>query len=80
MPLPTSNIAPAARFLGIDDVLAVTSLSATQQRRLQKAKEFPQPVRISKRRVAWIAAEVEEWCEARIAAHRGANWPGRSAA
>jgi prophage regulatory protein len=36
------------------------------------AGEFPAPIRLSKRSVAWLETEVEAWIEARIRATREA--------
>jgi predicted DNA-binding transcriptional regulator AlpA len=36
-------------------------------RRKWKAGEFPAPVSISDRRIAWIESEVDDWIAARIA-------------
>lgn len=37
------------------------------------AGEFPPPIRLSTRAVAWIEAEVDAWIEQRIANTRGAG-------
>lgn len=57
-------------FLSREQVCMQTSLSGSQLKRLVGANDFPQPVSISKRRVAWIAAEIEKWCRQRIAESR----------
>jgi prophage regulatory protein len=41
-------------------------------RRKCKAGEFPKPIPVSDRRIAWIEAEVDEWLAARAAARDGA--------
>lgn len=46
----------------------------THLRRLEEAKEFPNRVHLGKCRVAYIAQEVEEWIEDRIA-KRGVTTP-----
>jgi prophage regulatory protein len=40
-------------------------------RRKVKAKEFPEPVPISDRRIAWIESEVDDWVAARVAERDG---------
>jgi prophage regulatory protein len=41
-------------------------------RRKADSGEFPQPIAISPRRIAWVESEVDEWIAAKIAA-RGAE-------
>jgi len=36
-------------------------------RRKVKAREFPQPIPVSERRIAWIEAEIDAWLDARVA-------------
>ena len=33
---------------------------------LMEAGEFPKPVRINKRAVAWVRSEIDQWIDARI--------------
>lgn len=42
--------------------------------RLVRAGQFPAPVHLSEGRVAWIEAEIDEWC-----AERAARRPHRTA-
>ena len=58
------------RFMDSETVDTVTTLSSSQRKRLIAAGEFPEPVRISRRRVAWVAEEIEKWCAERIEAAR----------
>lgn len=58
------------RFMNGPEVTQVTTLSPSQQRRLIDEGEFPRPVRISRRRVAWVAEEIEKWCEGKVEAAR----------
>ncbi|MCK1601064.1 AlpA family phage regulatory protein [Bradyrhizobium sp. 166] len=44
--------------------------SKVQLWRLERAEKFPQRVRLSAQRVAWIESEIDEWIAARIAARR----------
>jgi prophage regulatory protein len=41
-------------------------------RRKADAGEFPQPIAISPRRIAWVESEIDEWVAAKIA-DRGAE-------
>jgi prophage regulatory protein len=43
-------------------------LRRTQIASLVAAGKFPKPVKLSERRIAWIADEVAEWQAARVAA------------
>lgn len=58
----------AERLITLRDVLTRTSLSKTQTYRLIKAGDFPRPVPLGPRRVAFIESEVEEWMGGRLAA------------
>lgn len=57
-------------MLRINDVCHRTGLSKSQLHRMVGESGFPQPIRLSKRAVAWVAAEVEFWLQERIAVHR----------
>ena len=50
---------------------ALTSLSRSTIERLVLARDFPQPVRISEARCAFVRDEVAEWIRGRIAARGG---------
>lgn len=52
-------------FLDIDDVATAVTLSTGGVQKLVREGAFPKPRALSARRVAWLAREVEEWCEAR---------------
>jgi prophage regulatory protein len=54
-------------FLRGKDVTRVTGLSRSMRYRLIDLGEFPQPIKISERCVAWSAAEIERWQQERIA-------------
>jgi predicted DNA-binding transcriptional regulator AlpA len=43
------------------------SYSRDHLRRKVKAGEFPRPIPVSHRRIAWIEAEIDEWLAARAA-------------
>jgi predicted DNA-binding transcriptional regulator AlpA len=43
-------------------------LSRVQIKRLVAAKQFPQPVRLSSQRIAFVRAEIEAWIAERLAA------------
>ena len=64
-----------AGFYSDDRVQELTTLSKTQRRRLEQAGDFPKAVQISRRRRAYVAREIDRWCEAKIDAARGASSP-----
>lgn len=51
------------KALSLSDVIRLTSLSKTTIYRLIKAGEFPKAIKITARRVAWRAAEINCWLE-----------------
>lgn len=67
--VPSTSPIPAAprRMLRLTDVCAVTGLSRTTIYRLIYAGAFPKPAKLSPRTNAWLASEVDAYCEARAA-------------
>lgn len=64
--------APRERLLRIAEVIAVTGISQTQIYRRVNAGEFPKPVRIFGKSVAWVESEVQSWIGETIRASREA--------
>jgi len=64
----------AHKFLRLPAVEAATGYKRSTIYRLIQKGEFPAPISLddSGRASAWIEAEVDQWCEKRIAASRGA--------
>jgi prophage regulatory protein len=60
--------AGTAKLLRRRTVEAVTSLPRSTLYEMIAKGKFPKPVELSAGRVAWVAAEVDQWVEARIAA------------
>jgi len=58
----------AIRFLSWQEVRERTSLSKQQIYRRMHAGEFPRPVPLGALRVGFAEHEVDQWCEARMAA------------
>lgn len=54
------------RLLKEIDVKQITSLSATEILRQEKAGTFPKRLAISAKRVVWIGSEIEAWVQAKI--------------
>jgi len=58
------------RLMAPKDAAAATSLSRTLLALMAAEGQFPQPVRLGERRIAYVRAEVEAWIDERIAARR----------
>lgn len=56
------------KFLNIRQVVRLTGLSRATIYRLRVLGDFPQPRRLSSRRVGWRLSDVEAWIESRRAA------------
>jgi prophage regulatory protein len=56
----TSNRAPG-RLMKMDDVIYEVSLHRATIYRLIAQDEFPRPHKISRGRVAWTEADIEDW-------------------
>lgn len=74
----------APRLMAPKDAAAATSLSRTLLTLMAAEGQFPQPVQLGERRIAYVRAEVEAWIDQRIAARRvvadNDNWQGRMVA
>jgi prophage regulatory protein len=64
-PPPSLADASSALFLRIGVVMRLTGLGRSTIYRLMADEEFPSPVRLTKRVVAWRRADLERWSEAR---------------
>lgn len=65
----TQNTSPSpVRLLRRSEVKNLTGLGVSQLYRLMSRGQFPQPVKLSERSVAWLEHEVEGWISQRIAA------------
>ena len=54
------------KFLRLPQVLEATGLKRALIYYMVKDGEFPKPIKIGKRAVAWIESEVQEWIRDRI--------------
>jgi predicted DNA-binding transcriptional regulator AlpA len=52
-------------FYDLQDVAEAVALSPSGVQAMVRAGDFPKPRLLSARRVAWLAREVEQWCEDR---------------
>jgi len=57
-------------FIRLPEVKAVTGLSKTSLYALIKEKNFPAPVRLGPRAVAWVKSEIRQWAVERVRASR----------
>lgn len=62
-------------FLRLPEVKAVTGLSKTSLYTLIRDQNFPAPVRLGPRAVAWVRSEVKRWAANRVLASRSAAYP-----
>lgn len=68
----TSNTLDDVCFLRLPEVKAVTGLSKTSIYELIREKNFPAPVRLGTRAVAWVRSEIRQWALERVRASRSA--------
>ena len=54
-----------ALFLRIGAVMRITGLGRSTIYRLMADEEFPSPVRLTKRVIAWRRSDLERWSDAR---------------
>lgn len=64
------NTQPKQRFMKIDEVSVVTTLSETQIYRKMKAGEFPQSISIGANSKVWLESEIQQWIQNKIEQHR----------
>lgn len=61
---------PKQRFMKIDEVSAVTTLSDTQIYRKMKAGDFPQNISIGANSKVWLESEIQQWMTEQITKNR----------
>jgi len=66
-----SNDNHKSRLMAPKEAVLATSLSRPLLSLMAGAGEFPSPVKLGYRRIAYVRDEVESWIDARIAARRG---------
>jgi predicted DNA-binding transcriptional regulator AlpA len=59
-------------FLRLPEVKAITGLSKSSIYALIRESNFPAPVRVGSRAVAWIRSEIKQWAADRVNASRSA--------
>ncbi|PTA74177.1 AlpA family transcriptional regulator [Serratia sp. Nf2] len=58
---------PRERFIRLPEVLYTTGLSRSTMYEMMSRKQFPVQVSLGGKNVAWLASEVEQWMDERIA-------------
>lgn len=58
------------QLLRLPRVREATGLARSTIYQLVSENRFPRPIKISERSTAWVASEIQEWVEQRIAASR----------
>jgi len=54
------------RFLRLPEVIQISGYRRTTIYEMIKAGDFPAPVHLGPRAVAWVESEVEDWMQERI--------------
>lgn len=60
----------SSRFIRLKEVIERTGLPRSTIYQLIKSGDFPASIRLSKRTVAWVEGEVDEWIVTKIEATR----------
>lgn len=60
------SLIPSIRLIRRKEVQIKTGLWASSIYALMKKDEFPKPITLSTRRVAWIESDIEKWILERI--------------
>lgn len=73
-PAVHSDYTPRERFIRLPEVLYTTGLSRSTIYEMMTRKQFPAQISLGGKNVAWLASEVEQWMDERIAnRHQGAT-------
>jgi prophage regulatory protein len=68
--LPTRHDHSSAVFLRMPAVIKITGLGRSTIYRLMASHEFPSPVRLTSRAVAWRSTDIDAWSKQRpVVAH-----------
>lgn len=67
--IPTAEI----RFIKLPEVVALCGRSKSSIYYAIRRGEFPAPVKLSYRSVAWVRSEIMAWAEERVRISRGPN-------
>ena len=61
----------SAQFLCLPQVKEITCLSKSSIYRLMEQGDFPKQVALGARSVVWVRAQVEDWCNQKVASAFG---------
>lgn len=64
-----NQINKETRLIRRKEVQAKTGLGTSSIYALMKQGKFPQSLKLSERRVAWVESDVDQWVAERIASH-----------
>ena len=56
-------------LLRLPMVIRITALARSTIYKMISQNQFPVPIRLSKRAVAWLQSEIEGWVASRVRAH-----------
>jgi prophage regulatory protein len=62
-----------SKFLGLPDVIARTTLSRSNIYLRMERGDFPKPVKLGERKVAWLESDIDSWMADKVAAQRAAG-------
>lgn len=60
----------AERFMRLPEVVAVCGLPASSIYDRMRRGDFPKPVPLASKSVAWLSSEIRQWMQSRIASRR----------
>lgn len=63
----------APRLMSPSDAAAATTMSKTLLRSMALEGQFPAPIQVGVKRIAYVRAEVEGWIDERIASRTALN-------
>ncbi|UXT96545.1 helix-turn-helix transcriptional regulator [Agrobacterium tumefaciens] len=66
MTIPANDNKP--RLMSPKEAAAATTLSRVLLAHMSKENRFPQPLQLTKKRIAYVRAEVEAWIDAAVGA------------
>lgn len=61
------------RLIRRKEVQVKTGLGGSSIYAMMAKGEFPKPLQLSERRVAWIESEIDQWITERVESHRATN-------
>lgn len=67
LPVIPGGYTPRERFIRLPEVLYTTGLSRSTVYEMMSRRQFPAQVSLGGKNVAWLASEVEQWMDERIA-------------